>query len=521
MSKARLTRQELGWLLTQEAAGAAERLRMGVQVLNASGAAAAAEPASLDATLNALDDAMKMLSSLHSRPSAVRGRRGRIDLAALIWEVAPEARVSIEPGSGTEVFGDEAEIRRMLHVLAGQGTGGGAAITIRREEDEVRVAVVLGPDSSVTADTERAWMSRMAVRYGGRYELEGGAEVLSLPADGVSERNEREALRKELDEARKQGEAYARELAQVYTQEAVAGGVPSTVPPPHPSEPAAERLAALSRFSAGVAAELRSILSPAARQLPVRPARSSQPQLGQVVGQSSSSIALAENPEERWEVVRRALVRAQDFVGGLAHLGELDSEEPHTDVDLVETARSVVSALSGRADRSGVLLHVSTRLEGIAAPVSHERGRVLATDPQAGLVDAKDSERAPVSERSRGEELPVRSAPRALSVLLRELVGQAIASSPRGASVTITITNAEADGPRICVEDAGAPLPASARRSFVGLDIEPGTHGRATSVPLYVANEIAGWLGVSLELADAEAGGLRIIVTFPRGTLAR
>ncbi|WP_394838310.1 ATP-binding protein [Pendulispora rubella] len=511
MSKARLTRQELGWLLTQEAAGAAERLRMGVQVLNASGAAADVEPASLDATLNALDDAMKMLSSLHSRPSAVRGRRGRIDLAALIWEVAPEARVSIEPGSGTEVFGDEAEIRRMLHVLVGQGTGGGAAITIRREEDEVRVGVVLGPDSSVTADTERAWMSRMAVRYGGRYELEGGAEVLSLPADGVSERNEREALRKELDEARKQGEAYARELAQVYTQDAAAGGMPSTVPPPHPSQPAAERLAALSRFSAGVAAELRSILSPAARQLPARSGRSSQPQLGQVVGQSSpSNIALAENPEERWEVVRRALVRAQDFVGGLAHLGELDSEEAHTEVDLVETARSVVSALSGRADRSGVLLQVATRLEGIS-PASHERD---ARDP-------KESERAPVSERSRGEELPVRTAPRALSVLLRELVGQAIASSPRGASVIISITNDETDGARITVEDAGAPLPASARRSFVGLDIEPGTHGRATSVPLYVANEIAGWLGVSLELADAEAGGVRIIVTFPKATLAR
>ena len=32
-TKGRLTRQELGWLLTQEAQGAAERLRVGVQVL--------------------------------------------------------------------------------------------------------------------------------------------------------------------------------------------------------------------------------------------------------------------------------------------------------------------------------------------------------------------------------------------------------------------------------------------------------------------------------------------------------
>ncbi|MEO7113082.1 MAG: hypothetical protein ABI183_21770 [Polyangiaceae bacterium] len=114
MSKGRLTRQELGWLLTQEAMGSAERLRVGVQVLKTNAPPAplpeAEDPANhgLDATLNALDDAMKMLSNLHTRPSGVKGRRGRIDLAAMIWEVAPDARVSIEPGpvdrSGTEVF---------------------------------------------------------------------------------------------------------------------------------------------------------------------------------------------------------------------------------------------------------------------------------------------------------------------------------------------------------------------------------------------------------------------------------
>jgi len=522
MSKARLTRQELGWLLTQEAAGAAERLRVGVQVLKTNvpvsiteggeggaSAASAHEPATLDATLNALDDAMKMLHSLHSRPVTVRGRRGRIDLAALIWEVAPDARVSIEPGSGTEVFADESEIRRMLHVLVGQGTGAGTAITIKRSEDEVRVAVVLGPDSSVTAATERAWMSRMAIRYGGRYDLEGGAEVLSLPADGVSERNEREALRKELDEARKQGEAYARELAQVYTHEAVGSGVPSTVPPPHPSHPAAERLAALSKFSAGVAAELRSILSPAARQLPLRAPRPSQTQVGQ---SSAPPISVGENAEERWEMVRRALARAQDFVGGLAHLGELDPEEVQTEVDLVETARSVVSALSGRADRYGVLLQVITQIDGVSPPVSYQRGR--------DDLDRQGGERAPISER-RAEELAVRTAPRGASVLLRELIGQAIAASPRGAAVTIAVAHDEIEGARVTVDDAGAPLPANARRALVGLEIEPGTHGRGTSVPLYVANEIAGWLGLALELSDAEAGGLRVIVTFPRPHLAR
>ena len=124
MSKGRLTRQELSWLLTQEAQNAAERLRVGVQVLRTQ-SPAPVSPAHLvdvvikkddsgsdheqrdpvqhvDASLDALDDVMKMLSSLNQRQSstglAVAPRRGRIDLASLIVEVAPEARVSIEPG---------------------------------------------------------------------------------------------------------------------------------------------------------------------------------------------------------------------------------------------------------------------------------------------------------------------------------------------------------------------------------------------------------------------------------------
>src|SRR6185312_871228 len=144
-------------------------------------------------------------SNLNQRQSAsqlaVAPRRGRIDLAALIVEVAPEARVSIEPGSGTEVYGDEADFRRMIQVLIGHGTGEGSSVTVRRDGDDVRISTTLGPDSSPTAGTERAWLSRMAVRYGGRHDLEGGTEAIVLRADGASERSERESLRRELDEA--------------------------------------------------------------------------------------------------------------------------------------------------------------------------------------------------------------------------------------------------------------------------------------------------------------------------------
>ncbi|MGH7283027.1 MAG: sensor histidine kinase [Polyangiaceae bacterium] len=484
MSKGRLTRQELGWLLTQEASGAAERLRVGVQVLKTNAPPAplpgAEDPSAtgLDATLNVLDDAMKMLSSLHTKPAAIKGRRGRIDLAALIWEVAPDARVSIETGpverSGTEVFADEGELRRMLHVLIGQGTGAGSAVTIKRDGEDVRVAVVLGPDSSATAETERAWLARMAIRYGGRYELEGGAEVLSFPADGVSERKEREALRKELDEARKQGEAYARELAQAYAHgEEVS--TPSTLPPPLHLMPTAERFGALSKFAGGIAAELRTILSAAARQVP---SKSGQPPLNALTpsgGTPSLPLQIADG-EERWDVVRRALARAQDFVGALASFSEIDAADLSGACRLDEVSGNVNGALQGRADKLGVKLTMTPAPQDLP---------------------------------------PAHVAARACTVMLRNLIEQAILASPRGREVRVSFSHEEA-GPRVSVEDSGAPLPSGARRAFVALEVEPGTYGRASCVPLNIAAEIAGAVGATVELGDSPLGGLRISVTFGR-----
>jgi signal transduction histidine kinase len=489
VSKGRLTRQELGWLLTQEAQGAAERLRKGVTALTQAPPPPGVDATGVDATLSALDDAMKMLSSLHNRPVSVHGRRGRIDLASLLWEVAPEARVSIEPGSGTEVFGDESELRRMLYVMLGHGSGTGSAVTIKRDGDEVVFGVVLGPDSSATAETERAWLARMAVRYGGRYDLEGSMEVLALPAEGIEARDDVAKLRKELDEARKQGEAYARELAAVW----VAGdepAVPSTYPPPS-ATPALDRIGAIARFSGGIAASLRAMLSPVARELadlriPAGP-RKSSPDL--------DATARGE-ADDRVEAMRRRLLAVQEFVAELATVGEADALEPRREVDLVELVRGETRALEHRAARAGVDLRVLT----------------VPDEPTVRVL--------------------ARVAPRLAAVMARELVAYAITATPRGSGVLVTLAAAgNGLGPRIVVDDAGTILPASARRALVALEVEPGTFGRPSSVSLFVAGEIAAAQGALLELGDAPpaastgepgsrmrefGGGVRVIVTFPR-----
>jgi hypothetical protein len=480
--------------LTQEAQGAAERLRKGVTALTQAPPPPDADPVGVDETLSALDDTMKMLSSLHAHPVSVRGRRGRIDLASLLWEVAPEARVSMEPGSGTEVFGDEAELRRMLHVMLGHGSGSGSAVTVRRDGDEVVIGVVLGPDASATAETERAWLARMAVRYGGRYELEGGMEVLSLPAEGVEARDDVAKLRKELDEARKQGEAYARELAAVWA----AGDepmVPSTYPPP--ATPALDRVGAIARLAGGIAATLRAMLSPIGREIadlrpPVGP-RKSSPDL--------EATARGSDVDDRVEAIRRRLLSVHEFVAELAAVGEGDVLEPRREVDLVETVRGEARALESRAARVGVEVRVRTVPDEVST-------RVV-----------------------------LRVSPRLTAIMARELISYAIAATPRGSGVVVTVVApgiASDDGglgARIVIDDAGTILPASARRALLALEVEPGTFGRPSSVSLSVAAEIASAQGAQLELSDAPpesategrsesargaGGGVRVVVTFPR-----
>jgi hypothetical protein len=221
VSNDRLTRQELSWLLAQEARGAAKALREGVIQLKQPELREATPR--VETTLDALDDAIGRLSELQSGGRGAP-RRGRIDLAALLYQVAPTARIAMQPGDGTEVSGEENELRRMLHVLVNETSNpaertatSSPEVRIRRENDWVKISVDLGPDTSATSELERRWLSRMALRHGGRLELEGGTQTIVLPADGSGE--EVNELRKELEQAQQLGEAYARELAAVFARQ--------------------------------------------------------------------------------------------------------------------------------------------------------------------------------------------------------------------------------------------------------------------------------------------------------------
>ena len=178
----RLTKQELSWLLTQEARAAAKTLRKGVERLSHVPPEIKIDvaPTEITSSLDALDDAMRMLDSLNVSMGK-RGTRGRVDLAALVVEVVPNARLRLEPGSGTDVYGDEGDLRRMIQILVrqtGLSLGGveSPEVGIGREGEEVRVSVALGPETLTGDRSERAWLARIATRYGGRLELDGGQD---------------------------------------------------------------------------------------------------------------------------------------------------------------------------------------------------------------------------------------------------------------------------------------------------------------------------------------------------------
>lgn len=454
MSKDRLTRHELSWLLAQEARGAAHALREGVTQLKQPALpkpgpdikiVSTASSPPVETNLDALEDAINMLSALNSGDR--KKRRGRIDLAALLYEVAPNARIAIEPGAGTEVIGEESDMRRMFHMLVNQDGNANAAseIEIRRQGDRVKIAVQLGPDTAAATDVERRWLSRMATRYGGSVELEGGTQSIFLPADGASDQREVVELRKELEQAQQLGEAYARELAAVVT----AGDLRSDIPPTAPPESGIDRLELLQNTASALQRVLRHWLDGL---------RGDTAELAKALGEHSP---LAQSFSRRMAV-------GAELLGDLGLLTECDLTESVRRVDVTELAQSALQASESRAARHGVTL------------------------------EARLPERAPFETKTSQ-----------LRVLLRALFHHAIAATPRGGHVTLSAVPTEM-GMLLSVEDGGPTVPEASRTAVIQHRTDPASFGRPAGVSLIVADVIGGVLGGGAAMREGTGGRTEI-----------
>jgi signal transduction histidine kinase len=446
----RLTRQELGWLLAQEARGAAKILRQDVTLLSQppppdTSVNITVPDLRVETTLNVLDDAIDMLSELETGPPGSKppSRRGRIDLAALLWEFAPTASISLEPGAGTEVFGEDLELRRMLHVLVSQTNfavavhhdSGATPVRIRRESDWIRITVDLGPDVSASTELERRWLSRMATRMGGRLELEGGTMALVLPADASNDQSEVADLRKELVQAQQLGEVYARELATVFA----AGDARESDQQADHADVAVRRFGLLVALSSAVHRTL-----------------------------STTFRGVEEELERLTDTDARAAL-ALHVSAGYALLAELGrvaacpTSEPPTPSDIAKILRDSAADAEARAARHGVRL-------SLEAP----------------------------------SELSVPTRPRAFALLVRTLLDHAIAASPRGTRVEISAV-AEAGGARVRVSDGGPVVPTAAHTDLFEYHVDPASFGRPPGPSLLVAHVVTAYLGGTLRLGQSSS----------------
>lgn len=330
----RLTRQELGWLLAQEARGAAKSLRAEVSELRAS-----LRPPSLpeeseerisvtsvpaESSFRALDQALGLLGDLTAGPKR-SPRRTRIDLAALLYELAPNCRIAIQPGAGTEVFGDETQFRRLFHMLLTQGPSGeGSAksgIDVRREGEWIRVSVNLGPDTPSTSDLERRWLQQMVQKQGGRFELHGRTQTIALPAEQSPQAQVAE-LKQELAQAQQLGETYARELASV-----LGADLETAAPPPQTTSSGESLLVGLSAVAQALHPRLK--------------------QLADALSESQPNPAQTE-----------PLAALRDLSQELARLANLAEKRPERGTDVAKAMQAAAATLKPRAERRDVRLEL-------------------------------------------------------------------------------------------------------------------------------------------------------------------
>ncbi len=405
----------------------------------------------IEVMFDRLDEAVSKLATLHG-PGGASRRRGRIDLASLVWEVAPEARTQLEVGEGTSVSGDEGELLRMLQILIRQ-TGdpssaqGRPNISVKRDGPDVKVSVHLGPDTPAMFDVERGWLSRMALRYGGRLELDGVTQTLALPADVDERVQEIQELKRELAEAQAQGQAYARELAAAFTRTDAAVGESKR-------PPALDGVPTLVTSARCVATAIRGVLAAVGRDLaPLR-------------GRNDDESDIAAS-------VARHLAAGSEIVGDLGRLGAFPLAELPRPVDLVDLVRDTVQKESMRAARRGVTVRVE-------APRAHE------------------------------EVMPVA----ALGALFASLLAHAVSVSAEGSEVLVTLSRA-ARGVSVTFDDAGATGGQNAKGASWSSEWEACLAARGGGLPFVAAHTMAAHLRLPLEASENPQGGGRIELKIP------
>jgi len=221
----------------------------------------------------------------------------------------------------------------------------------------------------------------MALRLGGRFELGGGEQILYLPTGGASAQQEVDALRRELEQAQQLGEAYARELAEVFSSSVATS--PSTAGAVHPTGSA--KFEGLRHVAAALVRRVRPVLD----------------------GLNADIAELRRELDPSSSLPRSLGLRASNLRELLVELDRVATCPPEADtatIDVGPLCRAVAAEAEEHSARQGVQVRVAT-----------------AT---AGTVDA-----------------PLAT----FTLLVRSLIDHAIAATPREAAIWLEATSTPRD----------------------------------------------------------------------------
>ncbi len=136
------------------------------------------------------------------------------------------------------------------------------------------------------------------------------------------------------------------------------------------------------------------------------------------------------------------------------------------------------------------------------------RGALAATVP---LAVAKGTELDLQAEAP----VPLQGDAASLTVLVRNLVDNAVRYAPAGTKVDVRVA-IEGGAPQLVVDDAGPGIPPEDReRVFDRFYRRDPSHGDGSGLGLALVRTVAERHGATVELGESPAGGLRATVSFP------
>ena len=184
-----------------------------------------------------------------------------------------------------------------------------------------------------------------------------------------------------------------------------------------------------------------------------------------------------------------------------------------------ETRQAQLAAVLGSVDRHAHLIDQLLTLARVEQGPGADRQpvplRALCV-AVAGELQAEQRRRGSTIAVS-GPELAVPGWDFALQVLVRNLLGNALAHAPAGAAIAVQLSTAADGRVVLCVDDAGPGIPADDRsrvfQRFVRLDRSMRTPG--SGLGLSIVRAVADVHGAAVALLDSPLGGLRVRVVLP------